>query len=107
FSAPYSSGVWEERVLAFLADMGDQLEGYEQDLAVGKVPAVLRPTHYGTTVWLTVTRRRLVAREATRDIDSTFVRRHQVEATIGLPLVSGDRFLGLVYLSYTKGRPGR
>jgi len=107
FYAPYAIGLPEEGLLASLADMRDQLEGYEQDLAAGKVPADLRPTHYGTTVWLTVTRRTLVAREATRDIDSTFVRRHQVEATIGLPLVSGDRFLGLVYLSYTKGRPGR
>ena len=107
YYAPFAVGLPEDGLLASLADMRDQLEGYEQDLAAGKVPAELRPTHYGTTVWLTVTRRVLVARNATTEVDSTFVRRHQVEATIGLPLVSGDRLLGLAYLSYTKSKSGR
>src|SRR4029077_9026752 len=34
------------------------------------------------------------------EIDSTFIRRYQVQATIGLPLLFGDRLLGLVYLDY-------
>src|SRR5439155_1754591 len=43
---------------------------------------------------------RLVARDAPAEIDSTFIRRYQVQSTIGLPLLAGERFLGLVYLNY-------
>src|SRR5207253_1321732 len=42
----------------------------------------------------------LVARNAPAEIDSTFIRRYQVQSTIGLPLLTGDRLLGLVYLNY-------
>src|SRR5207237_981107 len=55
---------------------------------------------YGSTVWLTVTRQRLVARNAPAEIDSTFIRRYQVQSTIGLPVLYGDRLLGLIYLNY-------
>ena len=51
-------------------------------------------------MWLTVTRQKLVARDAPSEIDSTFVRRYQVLSTFGLPLVAGDRLLGLIYLNY-------
>src|SRR5207248_2964885 len=63
-------------------------------------PGDLGVHNYGSTVWLTVTRQRLVARDAPSSIDSTFIRRYQVQTTIGLPLMSGDRLLGLIYLNY-------
>src|SRR3989440_5536225 len=80
--------------------MHEQLTRYLTDEAQGKVPDELAVHQYGSTVWLTVTRRRLVARNAPAEIDSTFIRRYQVQSTIGLPLLSGDRLLGLIYLNY-------
>jgi GAF domain-containing protein len=100
YYAPFAVGLPEDGLLASLTDMGEQLAAYQEDLAAGKVPGELRPQHYGTTVWLTVTRRLLVARDATAEADSSFVRRHQVASSIGLPLLSGDTLLGLAYLSY-------
>src|SRR5438270_12760150 len=100
YYAPFAVGLPEEGLGASLTDMGEQLEAYLEDLAAGKVPDELRPQHYGTTAWLTVTRRLLVARDATAEADSSFVRRHHVASSIGLPLVSGDNLLGLAYLSY-------
>src|SRR6267143_2405593 len=82
------------------ADMSQQLDRYLADQRQGKVPDELGVHHYGSTVLLTVTRQKLVARDAPTEIDSTFIRRYQVQATIGLPLMSGDRLLGLVYLNY-------
>ena len=80
--------------------MSEQLARYSNDAAQGKAPADLGVHNYGSTVWLTVTRQRLVARDAPSQIDSTFIRRYQVQTTIGLPLMTGDRLLGLVYLNY-------
>src|SRR5437660_12001300 len=80
--------------------MHEQLTRYLSDETQGKVPDELAVHQYGSTVWLTVTRRRLVARNAPAEIDSTFIRRYQVQSTIGLPLLTGDRLLGLVYLNY-------
>src|SRR5205807_230757 len=63
-------------------------------------PAAVGMHQYGSTAWLPATRRRLVPRNAPAEIDSTFIRRYQVQSTIGLPLLTGDRLLGLVYLNY-------
>ena len=100
YYAPFAVGMPEESLLGSLKDMREQLARYLDDLAAGKVPADLRPQHYGTTVWLTVMRQPLVARDATSEVDSTFVRRHQVRAIIGLPLLAGDRVLGISFLNY-------
>ena len=100
YYAPFATGQPQESLLDSLADMTQQLERYLSDQKQGKVPDELGVHHYGSTVWLTVTRLKLVARDAPSEIDSTFIRRYQVQATIGLPLLFGDRLLGLVYLNY-------
>ena len=100
YYAPFAVGMPQDSLVGALEDMREQLARYLDDLAAGKVPGDLRPQHYGTTVWLTVMREPLVARDATSEVDSTFVRRHQVRAIIGLPLVAGDRVLGIVFLNY-------
>src|SRR3984893_5189527 len=100
YYAPFATGQPQESLLDSLADMSQQLDRYLTDLRQGKVPDEVGIHHYGSTVWLTVTRQKLVARDAPSEIDSTFIRRYQVQSTIGLPLLSGDRLLGLVYLNY-------
>jgi len=100
YYAPFATGQPQESLLDSLADMTQQLDRYLGDQKQGKVPDELGVHHYGSTVWLTVTRQKLVARDAPSEIDSTFIRRYQVQATIGLPLLFGDRLLGLVYLNY-------
>ncbi|HXL79048.1 MAG TPA: GAF domain-containing protein, partial [Candidatus Eisenbacteria bacterium] len=100
YYAPFATGQPQESLLDSLADMTQQLERYLSDQKQGKVPDELGVHHYGSTVWLTITRQKLVARDAPSEIDSTFIRRYQVQATIGLPLLFGDRLLGLVYLNY-------
>jgi GAF domain-containing protein len=100
YYAPFAIGQPQESLLDSLADMSQQLHRYLGDKQQGKVPDEVGIHHYGSTVWLTVTRQKLVARDAPSEIDSTFIRRYQVQSTIGLPLLSGDRLLGLVYLNY-------
>src|SRR5438309_6592522 len=100
YYAPFAAGQPQESLLDSLTDMHEQLARYLADEKQGKVPDDLGVHQYGSTVWLTVTRRRLVARNAPAEIDSTFIRRYQVQSTIGLPLLSGDRLLGLIYLNY-------
>ena len=100
YYAPFATGQPQESLLDSLADMREQLARYLGDADQGKVPDDLGVHQYGSTVWLTVTRQRLVARDAPSEIDSTFIRRYQVQSTIGLPLIAGDRLLGLVYLNY-------
>jgi len=100
YYAPFATGQPQESLLDSLADMTQQLDRYLSDQRQGKVPDEVGVHHYGSTVWLTVMRRKLVARDAPSEIDSTFIRRYQVQATIGLPLLSGDRLIGLVYLNY-------
>ena len=100
YYAPFANGQPQESLLDSLADMREQLARYMTDLSQGKVPEDFAVHHYGSTVWLTITRQKLVARDAASEIDSTFIRRYQVQATIGLPLLAGDRLLGLVYLNY-------
>src|SRR5207244_2706691 len=100
YFAPFAIGQPQESLLDSLADMSEQLARYTADAGAGKVPDDLGIHNYGSTVWLTVTRQKLVARDAPSEIDSTFVRRYQVLSTFGLPLVAGDRLLGLIYLNY-------
>ncbi|HET6310336.1 MAG TPA: GAF domain-containing protein [Candidatus Nitrosotalea sp.] len=100
YYAPFATGQPQESLLDSLADMREQLARYRTDAEQGKVPDELGIHQYGSTVWLTVTRQRLVARDAPSEIDSTFIRRYQVQSTIGLPLLAGDRMLGLMYLNY-------
>ncbi|HEY1455093.1 MAG TPA: GAF domain-containing protein [Candidatus Dormibacteraeota bacterium] len=100
YYAPFAAGQPQESLLDSLNDMREQLGRYLEDAQQGKVPDELGVHQYGSTVWLTVTRQRLVARDAPSEIDSTFIRRYQVQSTIGLPLLAGDRLLGLVYLNY-------
>jgi hypothetical protein len=71
--------------------MHEQMPRYLADAGEGKVPDELSIRHYGSTVWLTITRQNLVAMDAPSQIDSTFVRRYQVQSTIGLPLLAADR----------------
>ncbi|HSS60903.1 MAG TPA: GAF domain-containing protein [Candidatus Limnocylindrales bacterium] len=100
YYAPFATGQPQESLLDSLTDMHEQLTRYLSDERQGKVPDELGVHQYGSTVWLTATRRRLVARDAPAEIDSTFIRRYQVQSTFGLPLLFGDRLLGLVYLNY-------
>jgi GAF domain-containing protein len=100
YYAPFATGQPQESLLDSLTDMHEQLTRYLTDEQQGKVPDELGVHHYGSTVWLTATRQRLVARNAPAEIDSTFIRRYQIQSTIGLPLIAGDRLLGLVYLNY-------
>ena len=100
YYAPFAIGQPQDGLLGSLADMREQMARYLGDAGQGKVPDELSIHYYGSTVWLTVTRQKLVAMDAPSEIDSTFVRRYQVQSTIGLPLLGGDRLLGLVYLNY-------
>ncbi|HET7466357.1 MAG TPA: GAF domain-containing protein [Candidatus Dormibacteraeota bacterium] len=100
YYAPFATGQPQESLLDSLADMSEQLGRYADDASHGKVPDDLGVHNYGSTVWLTVTRRPLVARDAPSQIDSTFIRRYQVQSTIGLPINAGDHLLGLIYLNY-------
>src|SRR5437016_13403544 len=85
YYAPFATGQPQESLLDSLTDMHEQLGRYLADERQGKVPDELGVHQYGSTVWLTATRRRLVARNAPAEIDSTFIRRYQVQSTIGLP----------------------
>src|SRR5712692_10625317 len=100
YYAPFATGQPQESLLDSLTDMREQLARYLTDAEQGKVPDELGVHQYGSTAWITVTRQRLIARDAPSEIDSTFIRRYQVQSTIGLPLLAGDRLLGLVYLNY-------
>ncbi|HKW08310.1 MAG TPA: GAF domain-containing protein [Candidatus Dormibacteraeota bacterium] len=100
YYAPFATGQPQESLLDSLTDMHEQLARYLADEQQGKVPDEVAVHHYGSTVWLTATRQRLVARNAPAEIDSTFIRRYQIQSTIGLPLITGDRLFGLVYLNY-------
>ena len=107
FYAPVAIGQPEETLLGALADMDEQLERYLADAEQGKVPDELGVQQYGSTVWLTATRRALVAADARSEIDSTFIRRYQVVSTVGLPLLAGERLLGIVYFNYRERKGAR
>lgn len=104
YFAPFAVGQPEDSLLASLTDMREQLSRYQADVREGKVQDDLSVQQYGSTVWLTVMRRTLVARDAPSEIDSTFVRRYRVASTVGLPLLVGERLLGIMYLNYRAER---
>src|SRR5712671_6464488 len=79
YYAPFATGQPQESLLDSLTDMREQLARYSSDMGQGKVPDDLAVHHYGSTVWLTVTRQKLVARDAPSEIDSTFIRRYQIQ----------------------------
>jgi GAF domain-containing protein len=106
YYAPVAVGLPEGDLAGSIPDMRDQLARYRADLAEGKAPGELHFTHYGPNVWLTVTRRPLLARHAADEIDSSFIRRHHIQSLLGLPLLSGDRLIGLLYLDYV-AKPGQ
>jgi len=110
YFGPVAVGQPEDSLRESLSDMQSQLDRYLADVAQNKAPDDLHVPHYGSTVWLTITRQVLEARDAGVEIDSTFVRRHRVQSVLGLPLIAGDRVVGLVYLDYcarpdAAGRP--
>src|SRR5450759_167109 len=88
YYAPFATGQPQESLLDSLTDMREQLARYLTDAEQGKVPDELGVHQYGSTVWLTVPRQRLVARNAASELDSTFLRRYQVQSTFGLPLLT-------------------
>jgi GAF domain-containing protein len=100
YYAPCALGIPEDALFGALPDMQDQLARYLADEAQGKVPEELLPQHYGPNVWLTVTRRTLLARDAQREIPSSFIRRNRIRHALGLPLVAGDTLVGLLYLNF-------
>jgi GAF domain-containing protein len=107
YYAPVASGLPESGLLGSISDLRDQLARYRADAAQGKAPGpdALHLKHYGPNVWLTVTRRRLLARDAESEIASTFIRRHNIQTVVGLPLIAGDALVGLLYLDFCI-RPG-
>ena len=100
YYAPFALGLPEETLLDSVADMRSQLERYLADVAEGKAPAELHVPQYGSTVWLTGTRRTLVARDAATEIDSSFIRRYHIQSVLGLPLLSGGVLVGLLYFDF-------
>src|SRR6185312_4642787 len=73
YYAPFATGQPQESLLGGLEDMTSQLHRYADDRAHDKVPD---------------------------ELGSTFVRRYKVQSTIGLPLIAGDKLVGIVYLNY-------
>src|SRR3984893_9016632 len=74
FYAPFAIGQPEESLLGALADMDEQLGRYLADAEEGKAPDEIGVQQYGSTVWLTVTRRALVAADAPGEIARNFIR---------------------------------
>ncbi len=105
FYAPLVTGLPEEDVGHALPDLSDQLRRFRADEAEGKVPPDLSVASYGPSAWLLTTRRTLVSTDPRTEVGSSFVRRHRVQAMVGLPLVVGKNLIGLLYLDYVE-RPG-
>jgi hypothetical protein len=106
YYAPFVLGLPEEGLTAALADQTEQLGRYDTDRAEGKAPDDLHVRQYGSSVWLAVVQKTLVAAQAPSEVDSTFVRRYHIASMIGLPLLVHRRYLGHVYLNYcTEGEP--
>ncbi len=105
YYAPVAIGIPEAGLLDSIPDIQDQLARYLADEAQGKAPEELHPQQYGPNVWLTVTRKPLITRNAPEEIGSSFVRRHHIRSIIGLPLVAADTLVGLLYLDFAD-KPG-
>jgi len=100
YFAPFASGQPEDSLMGSLTDMTEQLGRYIADRDQGKAPEAVTVQQYGSTVWLTLNCKPLIAPDAATQIGSTFVRRYGVESTLGLPIMAGHRLIGLVYLNY-------
>src|SRR5579875_2986369 len=86
FYAPVALGLPEGDPVRALPDMADQWRRFQTDKIEGKIPEDLLPTHYGPNAWLLATRRPLVSTDAVHEVDGSFIRRHKVQAIVGLPL---------------------
>jgi GAF domain-containing protein len=104
YYAPLAIGIPETDLAGSIPDMQDQLARYDADLAQGKAAPAIRPADYGPNVWLTVRQEPLLITDAQADLNTSFVRRYQIRAVIGLPLVDGGNLIGLLYLDY-RSRP--
>src|ERR671933_1686847 len=107
FYAPVAVGLPEEDLVRALPDMADQLRRFQADRMEGKIPDELLPAHYGPNAWLLATRRPLVSADAAHEVDSSFIRRHKIQALIGLPLLVTGHLVGLLYLNYSDRGPRR
>src|SRR5258708_6881205 len=85
YYAPFAIGQSEEGLLAGLADMSEHPTRYLDDGAGGRPPDQLSTQQWGSTVWLTVNRRTLLAPDAPAEIASTYVHRFHVRSVLGLP----------------------
>jgi GAF domain-containing protein len=102
FYAPIAAGLPEGDVVHALPDLADQLRRFRLDAEQGKIPDDLSPTSYGPHAWLLRMRRPLITTDAGRDVESSFVRRHKVRGLVGLPLMVGNRIVGLLYVDYVE-----
>src|SRR5260370_30782257 len=91
YYAPFATGQPQESLLDSLADMSQQLDRYLGDKLQGKVPDELGVHHYGSTGWLTVTRQKLVARDAPSEMATPFIRRYHVRSPLRLPFLAGHQ----------------
>ena len=107
YYAPVAEGVPEEGLEDSLADMQGQLRRYQSDAGQGKLPEELHVRQYGITVWLTQSRKVLISRDAPTEIDSTFVRRHQIASVIGLPLIYDSHVLGVLHVNFRAPASGQ
>src|SRR5207247_7703028 len=74
YYAPFAIGQPQEGLLGSLADMREQMARYLGNAGQRKVPDELSIHHYGSTVWLTVTRQNPVAVGAPWETERAFVR---------------------------------
>jgi len=102
FSAPAGLGLQADDLYHALDDMAESLTRYRADSAQGRVPADLRPTHYGLATWLMVTHRTFVAADAPREVGSTFVQRYHIQATVALPLLTGGQTSALLMVNWSQ-----
>jgi GAF domain-containing protein len=107
FYAPIAIGLPESDLVHSLPDFADQLQRFRSDQAEGKTPDDLSPRSYGTSAWLLTMRRPFITADAMQDAESSFVRRHKIEAIVALPLMVGSRIVGLLYLNYVERRGKR
>ncbi|MBO0706254.1 MAG: GAF domain-containing protein, partial [Candidatus Dormibacteraeota bacterium] len=107
YYAPIAAGVPEDGLEDSLADMQEQLRRYQADADQGKVPEELHVRQYGITVWLTQTRKVLISQDAPAEIDSTFVRRHQIASVIGVPLIYDSHVLGILHVNFRAPASGQ
>src|ERR671936_2563698 len=107
FCAPVALGLPEDDLVRALPDMADQLRRFHADRVEGKLPDELLPAHYGPNAWLLAMRRPLVSADAAHEVDSSFIRRHKIQALIGLPLLVAGHLVGLLYLNYSDRGPRR